>query len=127
LFEITKTEKERRHRGKGLNLVGKEDNGAQIFPPSQVRAALDYTAAKKAETEAEKAGKAAKKTQAAENKQIKQAEAQEKALQRQVDRETKAQAKADEKAAKEVQKIQLSVKKRRKEISYSGIAFQEYF
>jgi hypothetical protein len=80
LFETIKTEKQRRQRGKRLNLVGKENNGAQIFPPSQVRAALDYAAAKKAEAEAGKAAKVAKKAQAAENKQKKEAKAQEKAL-----------------------------------------------
>jgi Skp family chaperone for outer membrane proteins len=112
LFETIKTEKQRRQRGKRLNLVGEENTGAQIFPPSQVRAALDYAAAKKAEAEAEKAAKAAKKAQAAENKQKKKAEAQEKALQRQVERETKAQTKAEEKAAKEAQKKQSTLQKK---------------
>jgi hypothetical protein len=80
LFETIKTEKQRRQRGKRLNLVGEESSGAQIFPPSQVRVALDYAAAKKAEAEAGKAAKTAKKAQAAENKQKKESEAQEKAL-----------------------------------------------
>jgi hypothetical protein len=40
-----------------------------------VRVALDYAVAKKAEAETEKAAKTAKKTQAAENKQKKKAEA----------------------------------------------------
>ena len=48
LFETLKTEKKRRQRGKRLNLVGEEDNDAQIFPPSKVRAALEYAAAKEA-------------------------------------------------------------------------------
>jgi hypothetical protein len=78
LFEKIKTEKQRRQRGKRLNLVSEESNSAQIFPPSQVRVALDYAAAKKAE--AGKAAKVAKKAQAAENKQKKETEAQEKAL-----------------------------------------------
>ena len=39
LFETVKTEKQRRQRGKRLNLVGKEDTGAQIFKPEQVLAA----------------------------------------------------------------------------------------
>jgi hypothetical protein len=80
LFKTIKTEKQRRQRGKRLNLVGKESSSAQIFPPSQVRVALDYAAAKKAEAKAGKAAKTAKKAQAAENKQKKEAEAQEKAL-----------------------------------------------
>jgi hypothetical protein len=78
LFEKIKTEKQRRQRGKRLNLFSEESNSAQIFPPSQVRVALDYAAAKKAE--AGKAAKVAKKAQAAENKQKKETEAQEKAL-----------------------------------------------
>jgi hypothetical protein len=112
LFETIKTEKQRRQREKRLNLVGKESSGAQIFPPSQVRVALDYAAAKKAEAEAGKAAKTAKKAQAAENKQKKEAEAQEKALQRQVAREAKAQTKAEEKAAKEAQKKQSALQKK---------------
>jgi hypothetical protein len=112
LFETIKTEKERRQRGKRLNLVGKEDTGAQIFSPHQVLAAKEYAATNQAEIDAEKAGKAAKKVVAAENKQRKEEEAQEKALQRQVDKEAKAQAKAEEKAAKEAQNKQPEVQKK---------------
>ena len=90
LFETIKTEKQRRQRGKRLNLIGEENNGAQIFAPSQVHAALEYAAAKETRTIAEKAEKVAKKVQAAENKQKKKAEAQEKAFECQKEREAKA-------------------------------------
>jgi hypothetical protein len=80
LFKTIKTKKQQKQRGKRLNLVSEESSSAQIFPPSQVRVALDYAAAKKAEAKAEKAAKTAKKAQAAKNKYKKEAEAQEKAL-----------------------------------------------
>jgi hypothetical protein len=111
LFETIKTEKQRRQRGKRLNLIGEENNGAQIFAPSQVHAALEYAAAKEARTTAEKAEKVAKKVQAAENKQ-KKAEAQEKALQRQKEREAKAEVKAKEKAERDARKNQSKMQKK---------------
>jgi hypothetical protein len=75
LFKTIKTKKQQRQRGKRLNLVSKENSNAQIFPPSQVRVALDYATAKKAKAKAKKAAKTAKKAQAAENKQKKKSEA----------------------------------------------------
>jgi hypothetical protein len=112
LFETIKTEKQWRQRGKRLNLIGEENNGAQIFVPSQVHAALEYAAAKETRTTAEKAEKVAKKVQAAENKQKKKAEAQEKALQHQKEKEAKAEVKAKEKAERDARKNQSKIQKK---------------
>jgi predicted Zn-dependent protease len=111
LFETIKTEKQQRQRGKRLNLIGEENNGAQIFAPSQVHAALEYAAAKEAKATVEKAEKVAKKVQAAENKQKKKAEAREKALRRQKEREAKVEAKTKEKAEKNARKKQSKMQK----------------
>ena len=101
MFETVKAKKQRRQRGKRLNLIGKEDNGAQIFPPHQVLAAKEYAAKKQAEIDTKKAETTAKKVMAAENRQRKEEEAQERAIQRQVEKEVKVQTKAEKKAAKE--------------------------
>ena len=93
-------------------MVGEEDSSAQLFHASRVHAALAYEAEKEAAVVVEKAAKDAKKAQAIENKQRKEAEAQKKALQCQVDREVKAQAKAEKEAAKEAQKKQLKLPKK---------------
>ena len=39
LIEALKVEKQKRTRGKRLNLLGEEDNSPQLFLPSRVRAA----------------------------------------------------------------------------------------
>ena len=62
LFETIKTEQQRQCR-KRLNLISKENNGAQIFTLSQVHAALEYAATKEARATVEKAEKVAKKVQ----------------------------------------------------------------
>jgi len=121
LFETVKTEKQRRQRGKRLNLVGKEDTGAQIFKPEQVLAAKEYAAKKQADIDTKKAETAAKKVVAAENKQRKEEEAQERAIQRQVGREAKVQAKAEEKAVKKIQKKQSAVQKKTEKTSLTVI------
>jgi hypothetical protein len=80
LFNTIRKEKKRRKRGKPLNLVGKEDPGAQLFYSSRVQAAKAFAAAKKAAEQAEKAEKETRKAKAAENKQKRKAESEEKAL-----------------------------------------------
>ena len=80
MLKTLKTEKKRRQREKKLNLVGKKDSSAQLFGSSEVCVTLAYKAEKEALATVKKAGKAAKKAQAAKNKQRKEAEAQEKAL-----------------------------------------------
>ncbi len=80
LLETLKNEKKRRARRKKLNLVSEEDNRAQLFHSSRVRATLTYKAEKEAIVTAEKAEKEAKKAQATKNKKRKEEEAQEKAL-----------------------------------------------
>ena len=112
MFETIKTEKQRRQYGKRLNLICEENNGAQIFALSQVHAALEYAATKEARVTAEKAERVAKKVQAAENKQKKKVEDQEKALQRQNEREAKAEVKAKEKAERDAQKNQSKIQKK---------------
>ncbi len=51
LIEALKVEKQKRNRGKRLNLLGEEDNGPLLFSPSYVRAAKEFAAKKKAEKE----------------------------------------------------------------------------
>ena len=89
LLETLKDEKKKRKRGKRLNLVGGEDNGAQLFDSARVRTALNYQEEKDAIVIVEKAKKDTKKMQIVENKKRKEEEAQEKALQRQIVREVK--------------------------------------
>ena len=48
LIEALKVEKQKRNRGKRLNLLGEEDNGPQLFSP---RAAREFAAQKEAEEE----------------------------------------------------------------------------
>ena len=80
MFETIKAEKQRRQRGKRLNLISKEDNSAQIFPPYQVLAAKEYTAKKQAEIDTKKVETTAKKVVAIENKQRREEEAPERAI-----------------------------------------------
>jgi hypothetical protein len=72
LFNTIRKEKKRKKREKPLNLVSKEDPGAQFYS-FRVQATKAFAAAKKAEKESRKA-------KAAENKQKRKAEAEEKAL-----------------------------------------------
>jgi hypothetical protein len=117
LLETLKNEKKWRQRGKRLNLVGEEDQGAQLFHASRVRAALAYEAEKEAKAMVEKAEKIARKVKVVESKQRKKLEIQEKALQHQLDKEAKAQAKAEKLAAKEAQKNnQNSLKERERSL-----------
>lgn len=44
LIGLLKIEKQKRNRGKRLNLLGEEDNGRQLFSQSRVRAARDFAA-----------------------------------------------------------------------------------
>jgi hypothetical protein len=71
-------------------LVGEEDNGAQLFHSSRVRATLTFKAEKEAKEKAKKAGKDTKKALTVENKKRKAQEAKEKAVQRQVVKDVKA-------------------------------------
>jgi DDE superfamily endonuclease len=112
LIETLKKEKERRKRGKKLNLVGEEEFGAQLFHSSRVCEALAYEAEKETAAAAIKADKEAKKAQVQENKARKVAEAQERAVQRQVDKEIKAQKAAEKLAEKEAQKSQSQLPKK---------------
>ncbi|MCJ1346618.1 hypothetical protein MMC31_004836 [Peltigera leucophlebia] len=54
LIGALKIEKQKRNRGKKLNLLGEEDNGPQLFFPSRVRAARDFAAQKEVDKEQHK-------------------------------------------------------------------------
>lgn len=51
LIGALKVEKQKRNRGKRLNLLSKKDNGPELFSPSRVRAAREFAAQKEAEKE----------------------------------------------------------------------------
>lgn len=44
LIEALKIEKQKRNKGKSLNLLGEEDNGLQLFSPSWIWATRDFAA-----------------------------------------------------------------------------------
>ena len=80
LVETLSNEKKRRKRGKKLNLVGKENSRALLYYSSMVCIALAIEAERKAIAIAKKAEKNTRKTQVIEDKQRKEAAAQERAL-----------------------------------------------
>ena len=49
LEQALKNEKKKRQQGKRLNLIGKEDAGAQFFGSQEIQAARDYQAIKEEE------------------------------------------------------------------------------
>src|SRR6266536_1846803 len=79
-LDTLKKEKQRRKRRKKLNLVSEEDNGAQLFYSSRVRATLAFEAEKEAKEKAERAEKDVKKALTVENKKRKEQDAEEKAV-----------------------------------------------
>jgi hypothetical protein len=91
-----KLEKQRRKKGKALNLVGESGSGPQFYSPSRINRALEYQADLSAQAEAEKVRIADKKVQSAINKAQKVARQAERALQA----EARWQHAAEEKARK---------------------------
>ena len=107
LTEALRDEKKRRQRGKRLNLVGKEDSGAQFFSPGAVQTAREFQAAKDAkevsrqqEVANKKLQQTIRKAQKEEEKKIKQVDI---ARRRQIAVETKVQKEADKQVQKELQ------------------------
>lgn len=54
LIEALKVEKQKRNKGKWLNLLEEEDNGPRLFSPSRVRAAREFATQKEVEKEQHK-------------------------------------------------------------------------
>src|SRR5580700_4433784 len=75
-------EKQKRRKGKRLNLLGEDSSGPQLFSPSRVQAAKAYQAQKEAAEEQKRLEVAEKKAQGAEKRLQKEKEREEKALQR---------------------------------------------
>ena len=75
-------EKQKRRKGKKLNLLGEDTSGPQLFSPGRVQAAKAYQPEKIAAEEQKKAAAAEKKALVAESKLQKEKEKQERALQR---------------------------------------------
>jgi hypothetical protein len=76
------TEKQKRQKGRKLNLLGKDSSAPQLFSPGRVQAAKAYQAEKAATEEQRKAAIAEKKAQGVANMLQKEKEKQERALQR---------------------------------------------
>ena len=79
LEQALKNEKKKRQRGKRLNLIGKEDAGAQFFGPQEIQAARDYQATKEEEEAQQQQDIINRKALTAANKQQKEKEKLQKA------------------------------------------------
>ncbi len=91
LTDALKGEKQRRTRGKRLDLLGEEDVGPQLFSPGRIQAAKDYQEGKEVAAEQEKVEKAERKAEATIARQQKEQEKQERALQRQAVKQLKVE------------------------------------
>ena len=72
LEQALKNEKKKRQRGKQLNLIGKEDAGAQFFGSQEIQAVRDYQATKEEEEAQRQQGIINRKALTAANKQQKE-------------------------------------------------------
>lgn len=54
LIEALKFEKQKKNRGKRLNLLKEKDNGPQLFSPSRVQTTREFAAQKKVKKAAQK-------------------------------------------------------------------------
>jgi hypothetical protein len=104
LFEALNMEKKSHARGRKLNLLGEEDNNAQLYSPTRICAARDFQAEKDAQEQAEKDQKATKRAVSLVKKKEKEAQKAEKALQRHIAKEAREQVQAEKKATKEAAK-----------------------
>jgi hypothetical protein len=107
LTEALRLERKRRKKGRKLNLLGTDDQGPQLWSPTQVRTARIVQAQKDADEEANRQRIADKKAKAAANKAQKEALKDEHALQAATRREHAAEEKArkvEEKAQKQAAK-----------------------
>jgi hypothetical protein len=103
LHDALNLERQKRQRGKKLNLLGESNAGPQFFSPNQVRAGLAFQAEKTAAEQADRDLIAAKKVQSAANKVQKEAEKAERALQAAARRQHAEEEKV-RKAAEKAQK-----------------------
>ena len=107
-------EKQKRRKGKRLNLLGEESSGPQLFSPSRVLAAKAYQAQKEAAEEQKRLEAAEKRAQGAEKRLQKEKEREEKALQRATRKQEALVAKEEKRAGiqarKEAQKAAKEVR-----------------
>jgi hypothetical protein len=107
-------ERQKRKKGKKLNLVGEDDIGPQFYSPCRVRRALEFQSEKEAEEQANRDRIADKKAQSARNKAQREAEKVARVLQTTA-RRKQAQEERDRKAAESAQKaIERQAKKEAK-------------
>jgi hypothetical protein len=103
LHAALKLERQKRKKGKKLNLVGEDDIGPQFYSPDRVRRALVFQGEKEANEQADRDRIASKKAQSATNKVQKEADKATRALQTAARRQH-AQEEKDHKAAERAQK-----------------------
>ena len=103
LHAALKLERQKRKKGKKLNLVGEDDIGPQFYSPDRVRRALVFQGEKEANEQADQDRIASKKAQSTANKVQKEADKAARALQA-VARRQHAQEEKDRKAAERAQK-----------------------
>ncbi len=93
LIGALKVEKQKKNRGKRLNLLGEEDNGLQLFSSSRVRAAREFAAKKEA-----------KKEQYKKNIEKKKEEQQKKKVKEEIEKKARVDARAALKIIREEEK-----------------------
>ena len=114
LYEALKIERQKRKKGKKLNLVREDDIGPQFYSPCRVRRALAFQDEKEAKEQANRDRIATKKAQSASNKVRKEAEKAARVLQT-IARRQHAQEEKDRKAAENTRKaIERQAKKEAK-------------
>jgi hypothetical protein len=110
LVEAFRLEKQKRSRGKRLNLLGEDYSGPQFFSPSRIKAAQAFQAAKETAEQQRKIDNVNKKQEAAAARQQRDTERKEHTRQRkaaqQVVREEKARKAAEKKALRELKKLE---------------------
>ena len=114
LHAALKMERQKRKKGKKLNLVGEDDIGPQFYSPDRVRRALAFQDEKEANEQADRDRITNKKAQSAANKVQKEADKAARALQTAARRQH-AQEEKDRKVAERAQKaIERQAKKEAK-------------
>lgn len=118
---MLKLEKQKRKKGKALNLVSESGSGPQFYSPSRINRALEYQADLSAQAKAEKVRIADKKVQSAVNKAQRAARQAEKALQAkarwQHAAKEKAQKAAEASAKQAAKQAELAAKKAAKAVA----------
>ena len=111
LHAAIKLERQKRKKGKKLNLVGEDDIGPQFYNPDRVRRALVFQGEKEAQEQADRNRIASKKAQSAANKVQKEAE---KAV-RAVQTAARWQHAQEEKARKAADRTQKALERKTKQ------------